>query len=132
MFNDLNLEVYAGEYVAVIAVCGQSAYVEYNTSAGRKRGYVPYYNLDVKNSPVAWKSVYNSNGETDRASHAMYFAGSATVYAGPTSLYASIGSVSNETIYRYGGEIHIGPYNAYYIEYYVTGTTQVKSGFIVY
>lgn len=129
--------VYTGEYVCIIAVYGQSAYIEYDTTAGRKRGYTALYNLEVSTcAPEAWKSVYNSNGENDRASHALDCDATMTVYAGPTKLYASVGKVSDETIYRYGSEVHIGPYTAYYIEYYVTGTEnttkQVKSGFIVY
>lgn len=129
--------VYAGEYVSIIAVCGQSAYIEYNTTSGRKRGYTPIYNLNVSSyAPDAWRSVYNSSGETNRASHAYDCDATMTVYAGPTKLYATVGTVSNETVFRYGSELHIGPYNAFYIEYYITGTEnttkQVKSGFIVY
>ena len=125
--------VSVGEYVSIIAVCGQSAYIEYNTNAGRKRGYTPIYNLDVSlHTPQAWRSVYNSNGENDRSSHQLLFVGEATVYSGPTTLYAPVGSVKDEIVYRYGSEVHIGPYTAFYIEYYVTGTTEVKSGFIVY
>lgn len=129
--------VYTGEYVSIIAVCGQSAYIEYNTTAGRKRGYTPIYNLEVSQcTPDAWRSVYNSSGETDRERHRLDCDATMTVYAGPTKLYATVGTVSDETVYRYGSDIHIGPYTAFYIEYYITGTEnttkQVKSGFIVY
>ena len=38
--------VYSGEYVAVVASNGSWDYIEYNTSAGRKRGYVLTSNLN--------------------------------------------------------------------------------------
>lgn len=124
--------VYAGEYVAVIAVSDQWAYVEYDTTAGRKRGHMPFYKLNVSScAPDAYSSIYNDYDASDRVNHGEYHAGYATVYAGPTKLYATVGSVNNETIYRYGNIIRVGPYTAYYIEYYVTGTNQLKSGFIV-
>lgn len=127
--------VYSGEYVTIIAASSKNpnwVYIEYNGSNKRKRGFVPLYNLEVSPiTPEAYRSVYNDDS-SDQESHKQYFSGSATVYAGPTKLYAAIGSVKDEYVYRYGREIHIGPYSAYYIEYYVTNTSEMKCGFIVY
>lgn len=124
--------VYKGEYVSVIAVSGEWAYVEYNGASKRKRGYMPLYNLELSQiTPDAFASIYNDYPDSNRPQHAQTFNGYSKVYAGPTTLYAEVGSVSNETVYRYGKTIYVGPYVAYYIEYYVNGTTQLKSGFIV-
>lgn len=125
--------VYAGEYVAVIAQSGNWSYVEYNTTSGRKRGYMPSYNLELSlYTPDQFASIYNDYPPSDRENHRFDCDATMTVYAGPTKLYAKVGTVSDEVVYRYGSEIQIGPYHAFYIEYYVTGTDQLKSGFIVY
>ena len=125
--------VYAGEYVAVIAVSDNWAYVEYNTTGGRKRGYVPFYNLQVSLiHPDEYKSIYNDYDESYRPFHETYFFGDKTVYSGPTDLYAPVGSISDEFVFEYGDPVCIGPYKAQYIEYYVDGTDhELKSGFVL-
>lgn len=125
--------VYAGEYVAVIAVSDDWAYVEYNTTGGRKRGYMPFYNLQVSQIfPDDYKSIYNDYDESERIWHERYYFENKTVYSGPTDLYAPVGSISDEFVFEYGNLVCIGPYKAQYIEYYVDGTDhELKSGFVL-
>ena len=97
--------VYAGEYIVILAKNDDWVYVEYNTTSGRKRGYMSYSNLNVINRPG--------------------------VFAGPTTQYPSIGYIENEEVINYGYYWLESGERSTYIEYYVNGTNQKKSGFIV-
>lgn len=119
--------VYAGEYIAVLAKNGDWVYVEYNTPDGRKRGYMYYSNLTCYNRPAVFPDLYTYNDDGT----SFYVDGYYTVFSGPGENYAKIGSVNSENVIAYQN-IFDGSLEGTYIEYYVTGTTQKKSGFILY
>lgn len=117
--------VYSGEFVSILRV-GEDvdwAYVEYNTTQGRKRGYMRYSNLTDYDD---WKTVdglYTSgtNEWNDTAK---------SVYAGPCSTYPVVGSIGSENITVCGAASYDGTFYKYII-YTVDGTSQKKSGWIV-
>lgn len=117
--------VYAGEYVAFLAKNDDWAYIEYDTSSGRKRGYIYYSNLDIYNRWDIIPDIYMHNN----AGKTQYIDGTFTIYSGPSSKYAAIGSVSNENVTLYA-KVAIGGNYSVYIEYNVGN--QRKGGFIVY
>lgn len=118
--------VYSGEYIVVLAKNGDWVYVEYNTTSGRKRGYMSYYNLTCYNRPSVFPDLYTYNKNGDDM-----YVGSYNVYAGPGVNYAKVGSVANETVTIFNN-FQDGRIEGAYIEYYVTGTSQKKSGFILF
>lgn len=123
--------VYAGEMVAILAKNDNWAYIEYNTTAGRKRGYVSYSNLYVYNRPDVLPDFHNHDVEGEEH----YVTGRKYVYSGPTSLYSQVGWVENENVMYFGpGECVMDEYNncywSQYIEYESGG--QTKSGFLVF
>lgn len=123
--------VYAGEVVAIIAKNDNWAYIEYNTTAGRKRGYVAYSNLEVYNRPEVFPDFYNHN----KGGTPMYVSGRAYVYSGPTSLYTQVGWVENEYVTKFADVAEVCDSNgnwmwSQYIEYQSGG--QTKSGFLVF
>lgn len=96
------------EYVTILAknTGNDWVWVEYNTTKGRKRGFMLYSNLINCNHP----GLYNNlpvNNALKKATEAL------TVYGGPSGDSASIGSISNQEI--------VGLYNTEreyaYIEY---------------
>mgnify|MGYP000030096545 CR=1 FL=1 len=123
--------VYAGELVAIIAKNDNWAYIEYNTTAGRKRGYMLYSNLEVYNRPEIFPDFYNYN----KTGTSMYVSGRTYVYSGPTSLFAQVGWVENEYVTKFSNVAVVYDENgnwmwSQYIEYQSGG--QTKSGFIVF
>lgn len=119
--------VYAGEHVIAFGKQNGWVYIEYNTSSGRKRGYVQESNLNI----YYWARLGNYQTKTYGLSERTV-ASNKTVYAGPSSVYNVVGSVSaGETVY-YGTITEDANGNPYhYIEYYVTGTSMKKSGYIL-
>lgn len=117
--------VYAGEYVAILAKNDDWAYIEYDTSSGRKRGYIYYGHLDVIHRYNLLPDIYmHSNpGKTQ------YIDGTFTIYSGPSSKYAAIGSVSNENVTLIA-KVKVGGNYSVYIEYNVGN--QRKGGFFVF
>lgn len=120
--------VYAGEYVTIMAKNDDWVYVEYNTTSGRKRGYMSYSNLNVINRPGVFYDLFTfqNMGQTK------YYSGRYNVYAGPTSQYSVVGYIENENVIEYANEWLEHGEMSTYIEYYVNGTNQKKSGFIVW
>lgn len=122
--------VYPGEVVTIIAKNDNWAYIEYNTTSGRKRGYMAYSNLSIYNRPNYFNDfyTYNSSGTQE------YISGRQYVYSGPTSLYTQVGYVENEYVTRFGYRTVLDANNnthlSKYIEYESGG--QTKSGFIVF
>ena len=118
--------VYAGEYVAVIAKELDWAYVEYNTSSGRKRGYMSFSNLYCYNRPGYFADFYMTNGVKERINTTIQ----RTTYFCPYVATNSVGYIdgTDKNVpcyyeYRYGnGEVF------HYVEYSVNG--KLKSGFI--
>lgn len=110
-----------GEYVAVLAKNGDYMYIEYNTSAGRKRGHVSSTYVKLYNSPGHFMDVpYYSSGTITLGTSYQ------DVRSGPGSAYPIIGSVSNEDVVLWLGE----KINGYRIgQYMITGTSTVKTGY---
>lgn len=123
--------VNTGEVVCLLAKNDNWAYVEYNTTSGRKRGYMSFSNLYVYNRWDLMPDIYTyQNPGTTR-----YVNGTYTVYSGPSSQYATIGSISNENITVLAEVVLLTSTNSekssVYIEYNVAGE-QRKGGFIVF
>lgn len=120
--------VYADETVALLAKNSYWAYIEYNTTAGRKRGYVYANTVQSYNTPSSgtWGTLY-----TLRTAKTWHMDGTYDVYSGPYPNSAKIGSVSNEDV-TYRGASDLADYvSASYIEYTVDNTGKIKSGFIL-
>ena len=116
--------VYDGEVVTVLDTSLSGwAFIEYNTNKGRKRGYMSSYEskLDFDENVLA-AGLPIEDADEDRT-----VSGYKDVYSGPSKQYPSIGSVSDETVWRF--KISDG---VYYIKYKVDGTTKLKSGYIFY
>ena len=118
--------VYAGETVAVLAKNSYWAYIEYNTTTGRKRGYVYTNTVQSYNTPESgtWGTLY-----TLRTPQTKYIEGNKTIYAGPGENYAQVGSVSNENVTFRGEIVLSGDLYAWYVEY--DTSSGKKSGFIL-
>lgn len=115
--------VYAGEFVAALAAEGNWAYVEYNTTAGRKRGYMPVTSLTIYNQRV-WNGSFCYAGTPATTSGRVY------VRSGPGDNYPSIGYVENEP-YMIGSRFPLyGNYVYRYVEYTVDSSGKIKSGYI--
>lgn len=119
--------VYEGESVALLEYTkgGYWAFIEYNTNAGRKRGFVPFSYLTlcyedaiVKNLNYGWEYYKNSN------TTATY-----TVYSGPTKEYVPIGTVYKDEPIRIIEEFTRFDKKVLYIAYKVPGSLD-KSGYI--
>ena len=115
--------VNVGEFVAVLAKNDNWAYIEYNTTSGRKRGYVYYSNLTVYNRPNIYPDIYPRY--IDRP---LYVSGRRYVYSGPTTLYTQVGWVENENV-SVLRDLTVNGHYCRYIEYSSGG--QTKSGFII-
>lgn len=108
--------VYDNEFVAILARNGDWAYSEYNTANGRKRGYIKYSDLSNYQSRTypADKKHISLKKATKELS----------VYGGPNSNYANIGTVFNQEIVSYLGTER----NYSYVEY--TTTNGSKRGYV--
>lgn len=124
--NPIAGKVYAGEYVSLLAQDDDWAYIEYDTSNGRKRGYIYYGHLDVIHRYPLMTHIYmhNNPGKTQ------YIDGTFTIYSGPSSKYCEVGSVSNENVTLYA-KVNVSGNYSVYIEYNVANN-QRKGGFIVF
>ena len=114
--------VYANEYVTVLAKEGDWVYVEYNTNSGRKRGYFSTGYLSYHSRLGWYNDLYDTSSWGDT-----WVDGTKTVYAGPSSTYANVGSVGNEVVRLYYGYL---PYNGYYYIEYNTSSGLKKTGWI--
>lgn len=109
--------VYKNEFVAVLAVNGSYAYAEYNTTSGRKRGYIRY--SDLSNYCVRAYPTDKNHISLKKATQQL------NVYGGPNSDYALIGTVFNQEIVSYLGTER----NYSYVEY--TTTNGAKRGYVL-
>lgn len=115
--------VYAGEFVAALAAEGNWAYVEYNTTAGRKRGYMPVSSLTIYNQRV-WNGSFYTAGSPTSTGGRIY------IRSGPGDNYPSIGYVENEN-FKVGTRFPLyGNYVYRYVEYTVDSSGKIKSGYI--
>lgn len=113
----------AGEIVAVIYSENGWSYIEYNTSSGRKRGYIQsaYVNSSfsgVQNFPQSRGAI---RSETVSAQ---------SVYGGPSEEYATIGSLSSNELVTIYDKVDNGMDTWYYIGYHVSGGL-TKFGYIL-
>lgn len=109
--------VYKNEFVAVLAVSNGYAFVEYNTTSGRKRGYVEYSDLSNYHD----NRSYNKNITHQSLKKATK---ELTVYGGPNSDYASIGTIFNQEVVSFIDTER----NYSYIEY--TTSNGAKRGYV--
>lgn len=120
------------EYVVYLSGSGDWAYIEYDTTAGRKRGYVPESSLTLLNGgPYHNGDFYLMEAMFPGTS--VYITGKYDVYSGPNNVYTKIGSVSKMNITVILDLSYFNSnsaYSTYYIKYDVDGTSQKKSGFI--
>jgi uncharacterized protein YgiM (DUF1202 family) len=118
--------VYLGEYVVILERDPSSAspawyYIEYNSTSGRKRGYVVQSTL-APYSSVSGLSALNTIQGVSSAIQSL------TVYAGPNPNFASIGSVSaNEVVFTIEGVVVESSYS--YIEY--STSSGQKRGYVI-
>ena len=121
--------VYSGEYVVVLGTDGSWDYIEYNTSNGRKRGYVLTSSLSSYNrGQIDDLSIYSFGGD-----YYVNVSGSSnrTIYAAPFSQSSQIGSVNSEdnpiyycTIEGSCGEMY------WYVRYVNFSTGKYKTGYL--
>lgn len=87
--TDINLKIgsiYKQEYVIILGKTSNYYYIEYNSPSGRKRGYANKDSLNPRSSSGI--GTIPTTGETLTMNSAQ------NVYSGPSSTYASVGSVS--------------------------------------
>lgn len=120
------------EYVVLLSEYEDWVYIEYDTTAGRKRGYVPYSSLTILDGgPLHNGDFYLMTPLFPGTTR--YMSGKYDVYSGPNTVYTKIGSVSdmNLTVILDVSYFNSNAsYSTYYIKYDVDGTSQKKSGFI--
>lgn len=113
----------SGELVSVIYSENGWYYVEYNTTAGRKRGYVQsaYINADY---PSSLSGFPQSSGAIMG-----YSAPAQSVFGGPSDEYATIGSLSNNDWVTVYATVDNGQDVWYYIGYTASG--YAKFGYVL-
>lgn len=83
---------YFNEYVSIIAKEGDWVLTEYNTTAGRKRGFMSYLKLSNCNYPEGGYADFPAKSGIYKATKQL------AVYGGPNSNYANIGTIFNEEV----------------------------------
>lgn len=116
--------VSTGEYVCVLSINSSGwAYVEYNSTAGRKRGYMSSSSLSYYHKPSNINTSYGRDYSLEVGQGVTQ-----TVYSAPSPDAAPIGTVySGDMIFYYGPGLESNGFN--YIEYYISGTSTLKSGY---
>ncbi len=108
--------VYKNEYVSVLAISGKWSFAEYNTTNGRKRGYI--LSSDLAPRVIKQLSSDKTHISLKKATKEL------NVYGGPNSNYALIGTIFNQEVVSYLGTDR----NYSYIEY--TTTNGAKRGYV--
>lgn len=114
------------------SICLNAMAIEYDTTAGRKRGYVPSSSLTLLGDNLRHNGDFYLMEELFTGT-ITYIAEKYDVYSGLNTVYTKIGSVSamNITILADTSNLNNNSsYSTYYIKYDVDGTSQKKSGFI--
>lgn len=124
----------AGEYVAVLAGSNSKnmIYVEYNTSNGRKRGYMSASNVSMHGgvTVASLPDMYGILQGVELRPTALGSSGETMhVYAGPGTSYYKVDELAADYATYYDGEEDIDGHNWLYIIYNVNGVW--KSGFII-
>lgn len=111
--------VYVDEYVSILAKNGNWVLVEYNTTSGRKRGYMLYSKLKNCNEPSSDYINLPSASGLFKANKQL------TVYGGPNENYAKLGIIySQEVVTLYKKEKGFA-----YVEY--TTSNGAKKGYVI-
>lgn len=121
--------VSAGERVVEVSRYGGWSFIEYNTTNGRKRGYVLTSSLTAYNRPENDADFYfgPEGSETTRT-----ISNYCKVYGGPSNKYAPVGSVgSTAEVVTVRGTYMYNNIWSYFIEYSVSGSSQKKCGYIM-
>lgn len=115
------------EFVGILAKEGDNIYVEYNTTGGRKRGYIKYSQITAYNRPAIFPDFY-TNGVV-----AHIIPQRCVVRGGPNSNYAELGAVNNEEVTCFNtngaGDNYTFEYTC--IEYKVDSTGKKKRGYVL-
>lgn len=123
--------VSSGELVAILAKNGSWVYVEYNTTSGRKRGYMLYSNLSCYNRPGSFPDIYTYNN-SGKGTH-RYPQGS-KIYSGPSYQYTTVTTLKQTVDLVYYASYRNPVFASGSIEYeyveYVDSDGVRKSGFI--
>ena len=121
--------IYQNELMSLLAKESNWIYVEYNTTKGRKRGYVDWTKVDPRDytSGTYFNDFYKTPSNSD--CHINDESQSVAVYGGPSTSYSKIGSVNCENITCFWTN------NDSYadltcIEYVVSSTGLLKRGYI--
>lgn len=110
--------VNSGEYVAILASESNWYFIEYDTSNGRKRAYVPAQNVSIQYAEDSNIPLFgNVCGELTISSKI-------NVRQGPSTLYSVYGSVSNQK-----ADLLKVEDNFYYIRYSLN-SGKLKTGYI--
>lgn len=118
--------IYENELMSLLAKEGNWIYVEYNTTGGRKRGYVDWTKVNPRDyTPGTYFNDFYV-APTNSACHINDEV--VTVYGGPSSNYANIGSVNCENITCF--YTNNNTFNFTCIEYVVTTSGLLKRGYI--
>lgn len=123
-------KVYANETVGVLSEFGGWAYIEYNTTTGRKRGFIDPRFLGTHGSTGLdnWPFIRNTPGVPWEVQ------GDHTIYSGPLRTFSKVGEVfngENVTLHQMNKDSN-GNYTSIFITYNTPDTNQLKSGYIVY
>lgn len=119
--------VSAGEYVVVLARQYDWDYIEYNTNSGRKRGYILNANLTRLNTPAVEQDLPCNIYYPDQV---VNVSGNTPVYAGPTNVYCSVGTVGiSDNPMNYCNAFTVMGSRYVYVEYSVS-SGKLKSGYI--
>lgn len=86
---------YYNEYVSILQKEGNWVFVEYNTTSGRKRGFMKYENMSNCNYPSGGYADFSTFTNLKKATQQL------TVYGGPNTNYANIGTIFNQEIVSY-------------------------------
>lgn len=121
--------VYQNELMSVISKENNVIYVEYNTTKGRKRGYVDWTKVNPRdyNSGIIFNNFYTIKNNSN--THIVDETTAVPVYGGPSTAYAQIGSVNGENIVCFWTQnATFSPLTC--IEYTVNTTGKTKRGYI--
>lgn len=117
-----------GEFISIIAKESDDIYVEYNTTKGRKRGYIKYSQVTPYHRPAAFPDFYTNGTQSHIVDERV------VVYGGPNSNYAELGAVRNEEVTCFNtNKTNTDEYTFEYtcIEYTVGTTGQRKRGYVL-
>lgn len=118
--------IYQNELMSLLAKEGNWIYVEYNTTKGRKRGYVDWTKVNPRDYTAG---TYFNDFYVAPSNSACHINDEVvSVYGGPNKNYANIGSVNCENVICFWTNDSIFDFTC--IEYVVTATGLLKRGYI--